>query len=505
MSNMVPDRIVVDTFNTSDQVAIDATITDDLSGFSSGSIKFTAPSGLNSTSSTFLPTVTPDVYRAAALFQPFIETGVWTLQITVVDHAGNVRLFDTTDLANAGFTSTVLVTGSQDTTPITVGLLEFVPQDENAFPVPIGGASFVVRGFVSDNLAGIAEVNLVYRSQTSSQVANFNANYGGDPNISEWRFYVHTPPYAAEGLWLPELVTLDNAGTQKTYSHAELVALGYDMSVNIGQNITENTTNGGSVTTDTGGTGATTTVPVQTTVQTPTAGDVSITRIDTADPNVEFGGYSFFAEQFNITAPLASTTAPLVLTFTVDQSKLGGLAAADVEVFRDGLVVADCLVATEANPDPCVVSRTTVAAGDVQIVVNTSHASVWSLGHQISTPTFQFEKWKKPFKSAPQLNESEGGEAIAVKFSMGGDFGLGILAQGFPMSQQIDCNTREVMGDATPTVSTNHNQGLTYGGGDNGFYKYKWKTMKKWKNTCRQFMLTFTTGETQVLMFRFEH
>src|SRR5690606_2019578 len=74
--------------------------------------------------------------------------------------------------------------------------------------------------------------------------------------------------------------------------------------------------------------------------------------------------------------------APYRLTFTVDASALGGVAPADVQVFRDGVVVAGCTHGSAAVPDPCVAARGFApdGSGDAVIQVRTSAFSTWSLG-----------------------------------------------------------------------------------------------------------------------------
>jgi hypothetical protein len=61
---------------------------------------------------------------------------------------------------------------------------------------------------------------------------------------------------------------------------------------------------------------------------------------------------------------------------------LGGTAIGDVQAFRDGSPIDDCdePTATDATPDPCVESRSPLAGGGVEIVVRSSHASVWNFG-----------------------------------------------------------------------------------------------------------------------------
>jgi hypothetical protein len=120
--------------------------------------------------------------------------------------------------------------------------------------------------------------------------------------------------------------------------------------------------------------------PTQTAVTTPVAGEVTITQDPTvADPT----GYSVVGAQYRIEAPQASAQEPLRLQFQIAEDQLpAGQTADDVEVFRDGVVIAACADDSgTANPDPCIASRAT-ADGVVTITVLSSHASAWTLAVQ---------------------------------------------------------------------------------------------------------------------------
>lgn len=111
-------------------------------------------------------------------------------------------------------------------------------------------------------------------------------------------------------------------------------------------------------------------------------GTVSITTATSPAPIPT--GYEILGQQLVIEAPTATWSSPLRLTFTVDGAS--GVAANDIAVIRDGVTLVDCPGATTAlAPDatsadgyPCVTSRTTLADGDVVLVVLTPHASVWT-------------------------------------------------------------------------------------------------------------------------------
>ena len=50
------------------------------------------------------------------------------------------------------------------------------------------------------------------------------------------------------------------------------------------------------------------------------------------------------------------------------------------------------------------------------------------------------------------LNDRTAGGTVPVNFSLGGDFGLGVLAAGYPKSVQVSRSTRAVIGTANATT-----------------------------------------------------
>ena len=133
---------------------------------------------------------------------------------------------------------------------------------------------------------------------------------------------------------------------------------------------------GGTVT---GGDGSSSAAPLGAAVTTPTGGTVTIVTAPASGSPP--GGYAFAGQQVEISAPPASAAAPLSLTFTIDGSVLGTASPSHLQVFRDGVLVADCADSSgKANPDPCVASRTPTPDGGVTVTVLSSHASSWNFG-----------------------------------------------------------------------------------------------------------------------------
>lgn len=149
------------------------------------------------------------------------------------------------------------------------------------------------------------------------------------------------------------------------------------------ESISGDVATGGSLTTDGEGDGATLADPIETTVTTPNAGNVSIDEgpFGGATPD----GFIIFNQQVQITAPSASSGNPLLLTFTIDASLLpAGTDVDDVAIFRDGVLVPDCTAPPSAIPDPCVVSRALVG-DDAVLTVATTQASTWTFGVAIDS------------------------------------------------------------------------------------------------------------------------
>jgi hypothetical protein len=152
------------------------------------------------------------------------------------------------------------------------------------------------------------------------------------------------------------------------------------------------------VNTDTEGDGATSQDPVETNVQVPSvkilvAGQVTISegQITHQTP----AGYTFFGQQVTISSPTGNPTDPNIIIFTIDASIIpAGQDEQTIQVFRNGVPVPNCTgPGGDAVPDPCISKRNLLvgpAAGDVQITVLTSAASIWNfgfLGEGVPTPT----------------------------------------------------------------------------------------------------------------------
>jgi len=117
------------------------------------------------------------------------------------------------------------------------------------------------------------------------------------------------------------------------------------------------------------------------------------------------------------------------------------------------------------------------------------------------TPAFNFAGFIPPVDNPPTINTVKAGSAIPVKFSLGGNQGLNILADGSPSSRQITCATGAPL-DAIETTVTAGGSSLSYDP-STGQYVYVWKTNKSWAGTCRQLDVQLSDGSHHIADFEF--
>jgi hypothetical protein len=115
------------------------------------------------------------------------------------------------------------------------------------------------------------------------------------------------------------------------------------------------------------------------------------------------------------------------------------------------------------------------------------------------TVTFAFGGFFSPVKNPPTVNVVQAGKHVPVRFSLGGNYGLGIFASGYPQSQQISCNAQAPTNSISTVTSSS---GLTYDAKSNR-YTYTWKTDKGWATTCRQLVLKLADTTVHTALFRF--
>jgi hypothetical protein len=206
-------------------------------------------------------------------------------------------------------------------------------------------------------------------------------------------------------------------------------------------------------------------------------------------------GYSVMGATYKIEAPAGSSASPLTITFRMDATVL---EAADVswdtvQMLRDGVALASCAVSAV----PCVDAQYLGSDGDLVISVRTDHASTWQSAVRTDLTVTGFFA---PVDNPALINTVKAGAAVPVKFALGGNKGMNVLASGSPSSGTMNCNKTAFYDDIEQTVSTASST-LTYDAASQR-YTYAWKTQKGWAGTCRQLTVRFADGTERTAWFK---
>ena len=129
---------------------------------------------------------------------------------------------------------------------------------------------------------------------------------------------------------------------------------------------------------------------------------------------------------------------------------------------------------------PASVSVTGGNANGVGTFIATCSGAVDDAGNvaaPVSVTYYVIYDWSgffRPVSNLPTLNEARAGSAIPVKFSLNGDQGLNIFAEGYPLSVMIACDSTAPVDDIGETVTAGGSS-LSYDASEDQ-YVYVWKT-----------------------------
>jgi hypothetical protein len=243
-----------------------------------------------------------------------------------------------------------------------------------------------------------------------------------------------------------------------------------------------------------------------------TASDIVDTDVEIACSPVSGSTFALGTTTVDCTATDDSGNAtPGAFTVTVVDTTPPAIAPhADV----DAIALSNSnAVVTYTNP-----TATDIVDGPVTVTCAPASGSTFQAGatavtctaedarHNTATSTFNvnvtyaFGGFFRPVDNLPMANVVKAGQAIPVKFTLGGDQGLSIFTTGYPKAVAVSCGS--AYQDAIEETVTAGNSTLTYDTGTQQ-YHYVWKTDKGWGGTCRQLQIKFRDGTTRTALFNF--
>jgi uncharacterized protein len=115
--------------------------------------------------------------------------------------------------------------------------------------------------------------------------------------------------------------------------------------------------------------------------------------------------------------------------------------------------------------------------------------------------TWHFTGLLPPLLNPPAVNTVKPGDIVMVRFSLGGDQGKAILADGYPASAAHTCGSPGPPDAGEPTEPGA--KGLSYDS-KKDVYSYAWQTSKAWKRTCRTLVVKLADGSYHYGEVRFK-
>lgn len=232
--------------------------------------------------------------------------------------------------------------------------------------------------------------------------------------------------------------------------------------------------------------------PANCTTASTSSGEGTLTLNATCKDNTGNAGSAFYTVKVDKTAPGISVSAPAAATYSLNQ-----VVAANYSCSDGGAGVASCVgtVSNGANIDTASVGPKTFTVNATDNAGNPNSVTV------NYTVAYNFSGFFQPVDNGSVLNVVKAGSAVPVKFSLGGNFGLNIMAANYPASGAVTCSISELPDAIEETVAAGGSS-LSYDATTNQ-YTYVWKTDKAWANTCRQLHVKLNDGTDHVADFKF--
>ena len=194
------------------------------------------------------------------------------------------------------------------------------------------------------------------------------------------------------------------------------------------------------------------------------------------------------------TAPVMSCPTNIVVNLPVNSAATSMAVSYPAATATDNCGGSLPVNYSQASGSVFNVGTTTVTASATDAAGNTASCTF------TVTVLYNFTGFFSPVSNLPTINNVNAGRAIPVKFSLSGNKGLGIMAAGYPASQQIACDSSAPISNLEGT-ETSGGSTLSYSPDQ---YHYNWKTESSWAGTCRVLIVKLNDGTEHTALFKFK-
>jgi Bacterial Ig domain len=198
----------------------------------------------------------------------------------------------------------------------------------------------------------------------------------------------------------------------------------------------------------------------------------------------------------DLIAPSISLLTPLDgAVYLLDQKVRAGYSCAD-EAGGSGLVSCAGPVADGAYLDTGSVGPRdfTVTAAD-----GAGNSASATARYRV---VYDFEAFLWPVRNRPRVNVWRAGRSVPIRFELGGNQGLDVIADGWPQVAVVGCNFTAEPEAGEPARHPRWFRELVYRKSKKR-YTMVWQTDRRWAGSCRQFMLKLKDGTVRRADFKF--
>ena len=203
---------------------------------------------------------------------------------------------------------------------------------------------------------------------------------------------------------------------------------------------------------------------------------------------------TFKVKVVDTTAPVIAPHADVTVDATSGAGAIATYTAPSTSDLVDGAGTATCSPASGTN---FAVGSTTVTCTAKDAAGNSAVATTFKVN-----VVYKWTGFFSPINNAA-MNSVKAGQAIPVKFSLGGNMGMGIFEASYPRVVSASCASGyvdEILD--TETVNAGGSS-LNYDAASNQ-YVYVWKTEKSWAGICVQLQVKLNDGSMHTASFEFK-
>ena len=191
--------------------------------------------------------------------------------------------------------------------------------------------------------------------------------------------------------------------------------------------------------------------------------------------------------------PVISAHADITVDATSGAGAIVTYTAPDSTDIVDGVKPATC---SPASGMQFAVGTTTVTCNKTDAAGNTATATTFKVN-----VLYKFAGFFNPINNSA-LNSVKAGQAIPVKFSLGGNMGMAIFDATYPRVVSASCSSGYVDEILDTETINAGGSSLNYDASANQ-YVYVWKTEKSWAGICVQLQVKLNDGTIHTASFGF--